>query len=186
MTLFVRSLGGRRSFGGLVLGGVIGVGAFAQPVAAQVDGRSGASSVDVPADATVEMLFADFLHYARMGRFKAADAFSQALLAHPDLNPVEIVEFAERDSKSVDTLLILVEKSSIGEGAARVLELIERGEHEKRRDPQRIQANIENLGKGPQQEYFGTQHLADSGEYAIAPMVGTLLDSTAANQLSAT
>ncbi len=179
MTVTVRCLGSRRNLGRFVLVAIIGAMSFVQPSAAQVDGRGGAA-VDIPADATVETLFGDFLHYARMGRFKAAEAFADALLAHPQLDPVEIVELAERDSKSIDTLLILVEKSSIGEGASRVLDLIERGEHEKRQDPGRIRANIENLGKGPQQEYFGTRHLADAGEYAIAPMIDTLLDTNKA------
>jgi HEAT repeat protein len=131
----------------------------------------------VPADASVETLFVDFLHYAKLGRFTLADAYAQRLLAHPDLDPVEVLEAANRDKKSVDTLLIIIKNSSIGDNAARVLELIEQGEYLKRQEPDRIRANIKHLGGDPQQQYFGIKHLAESGEHAIPPMVRTLLDS---------
>ncbi len=130
----------------------------------------------VPTDAGVETLFSDFLHYAKLGRFTLADAYARSLLAHPDLDPVEVLEAANRDKTSVDTLLIIIKNSSIGDNAARVLELIEQGERLTRQQPDRISANIENLGGDPQQQFFGIKHLAESGEYAIPPMVGTLLD----------
>ncbi len=136
------------------------------------------SQVVVPAGATVEDLFVDFLHYARMGRFQVADAYAQALLAHADLDPVKVLKAAGKDKKSVDTLLIIIRNSSIGDSAARVLKLIEAGEREQRKDRERVQVNIEKLGGDPQQEFIARRHLAESGEYAIPPMVQTLLDPT--------
>jgi HEAT repeat protein len=153
--------------------GLIWVCGVGMPAAAQ-DGAS--PGVSVPDDATVESLFVDFLHYARLGRFTMADAFARALLEHPDLNPVELLEVANRDKKSIDTLLIIIKNSSIGENAARVLELLEVGEFEKRKEPERIRANIEKLGGDPQQEYIARRNLIDSGEYAIPPLIAALLD----------
>jgi len=167
--------GYRRCCGWLATAIIVGLGVIT-PVSAQVPGQSEAGSeTTVPADASVESLFVDFLHYARLGRFKAADAFATALLAHPDLNPVEVVELAKRDKRAVDTLLIIIKNSSIGENAAKVMDLIHRGEHLARQNTDRILTNIENLGGNPQQEYFAIKYLAESGEYAIPPMVQTLL-----------
>jgi len=137
-----------------------------------------APPIQVPADATVESLFVDFLHYARMGRFAAADAFAKALLAHPELDPVDVLNAANKDKKSVETLLMIIKNSSIGDSASAVLELIERGERQQRQEFQRIKDNIDRLGGDPQQEFIATRHLMESGEYAIPPMIQTLLDSS--------
>jgi len=153
------------------------LGAWATvPALAQQPEGAQAPAVEVSADAGAESLFNDFLHYARLGRFTAADGFAKALLAKPDLDPVAILEAAEKDRKSVETLLILIKNSSIGLNAAKVLELIHEGEHLRRQDLGRIQANIAKLGGDPQQEYLATRYLADSGEYAIPAMVAALLD----------
>jgi HEAT repeat protein len=130
----------------------------------------------VPAGTSVESLFADFLHYAKIGRFTEADAYAKALLEHSDLDPVKLLEVSRRDRTSVRTLLILIENSTIGERAARVLELIQQGEREQRHDPALIQENIERLGGDPQQEWVALKNLRLAGEYAIPPMVQTLLD----------
>ncbi len=127
-------------------------------------------------DASLESLFTDFLHYARLGRFTMADAFAKALLEHADLDPVKLLDLAQADKKSVATLQIIVENSTIGERAARVLELIQEGEFERRQNPELIRANVEKLGGDPQQEYYALRHLADSGEYAIPFMLDVLLD----------
>ena len=150
-------------------------GAFGRitPAAGQAESTP---QIRIPDDATVESLFLDFLHYARMGRFTLADAYARALLAHPDLDPVAVLEVANQDKKSVDALLILIESSTIGDNAARVLDLIHEGEHLKRQDAERIRDNIMRLGGSPQEEHLGTKYLMESGEYAIPLMLQTLLD----------
>jgi len=150
--------------------------AFLPVVTAAQTPTDTASTTPASAEASTESLFADFLHYARMGRFTAADAFAKQLLAHPDLDPTEILEFAQRDRDSVDTLLILIKNSSIGDSAEQVLDLIHEGENQKRKSADRIRANIENLGRGPQQEFFGQRALAESGEYAVPYLVEALGD----------
>lgn len=138
--------------------------------------KTATTAPEMLADATVESLFTDFLHYARLGQFGAADAHAKALLAHPDLDAVELMELANKDRESVDTLLIIIKNSSIGESATRVLELIEKGEFLRRQDVERIQANIEKLIGNPQQESNAIRHLVDGGEYSIPLLVKTLLD----------
>ncbi len=129
-------------------------------------------------DVTVEQLFTDFLYYARLGRFNAADGSAKALLSHPDLNPVELVEIADRDRKSIETILILIRSSTIAESATRVMEVLQRGEYLRRQDPERIQKHIDDLGGTPQQEFFAIRGLIDAGEYAVPPLVAVLHDSS--------
>ncbi len=134
---------------------------------------------DVTADATVEELFTDFLHYARLGQFTASAAHAKALLAHPDLDPVLVMELANRDREAIDTLRIIIRNAkdlAFVEAATRVMELIERGAFMRRQDAERIQANIELLIGTPQQEAMATRHLADAGEYAVPLMVKALLN----------
>ncbi len=160
-----------------VFAGLLSAFATAQVASAQ---EGGAGGTGVPEGASVESLFKDFLHYARLGRFNVADAYAEALLAHPDLDPAELVDVAAKDKKSVDTLLIIIKNSTIGEKATRVLELLDLGEHQKRKDSERIRSNIELLGGDPQQEHIATRHLADSGEYAVPPLVAALTDPSLA------
>ncbi|MFQ5415036.1 MAG: HEAT repeat domain-containing protein [Phycisphaerae bacterium] len=149
---------------------------LAQGVASGATQDASGSTVAVADDASVESLFADFLHYARLGRFTAADAFARALVAHPELDPVTLLRLAKKDAKSVDTLLILIKHSTIGDSATRVLDLIEEGERRLRQDPVRIQDNIRKLGGDPQQEYMAIGHLTESGEYAVPWMLRALQD----------
>lgn len=146
-------------------------GAGGEPASA----RPGAN-IEVPAEASVRELFVDFLHYARLGRFAVANAYAVALLNHPKLDAVEVHEAAMRDRKSVETLTILIRHSTIGENAVKVLDLIHEGEKRKNTDAEQIRANIAGLGGDPQQEYYATRFLRESGEYAVPAMIATLLD----------
>jgi len=130
----------------------------------------------VATDFTVEQLFTDFLYYARLGRFNAADSSAKTLLAHPDLDPVELVQIADRDRKSVETIMILIRNSSIAESATRVMEVLQRGEYMRRQDAERIQKHVESLSGTPQQEFFAIRGLIDAGEYAVPPLVAALHD----------
>lgn len=125
-------------------------------------------------DLTVEQAFTDFLHYARLGRFTAADALAKTLLNHPDLNPAELVEIADRDRKTIDTLLILIRSSTISESASAVMRVLQQGEYLRRQDPARIERHIQNLGGTPQQEMFAIRGLIDAGEYAVPPLIAAL------------
>ncbi len=130
------------------------------------------------ADATVESLFVDFLHYATLGRFNMAGDYAEALLKHPKLDPREVLRLATQREKSIHTLQMLVANSTVGPNAVKVLELIEQGQQLERQDDKRILANIDSLGGDPQQEFDATRHLIDSGEYAVPHMVEALLDDS--------
>lgn len=164
------------SFGGVVL--FLLLSAAGVHAAAPADAPPAPAGVAIPSDATPESLFADFLHYATLGHFTAADAYARALLAHPKLDPVAIHDAAQLNKTSVDTLTTLIRKSSISDSAQKVLDLIQQGAMARRKDAEVIRVNIERLGGDPQQEWFAVQRLAESGEYAIPGMVQALLDPT--------
>lgn len=126
--------------------------------------------------ATVDTLFADFLHYSVLGRFQMADTYAQQLLDHPDLDPVLLLQLSESHSGSMDTLRILVGHAELSEVAGRVIQKINEGEHLQRQDIERIRANIAKLGGDPQTEHNAIVRLRDSGEYAIPWMLQTLQD----------
>lgn len=157
---------------GVVLAALLCVG---MPTAAQPGGQ--VSPVGAGEDPqTVAGLFADFLHFSILGRFETADSYAVQLLEHPDLDPVEVLRLSEQNQRSMETLVILVGNSTIGERAARILEVIREGEHTQRKDTDRILTNIDKLGGPPQMEYNATQRLADSGEYAIPWLIHALRD----------
>lgn len=134
---------------------------------------SGSSS---SADDGLRLLYENFLHFARLGRFDAADAYAGSLLAHGDLTPIRLLQLADSDPRSIDTLTFLVANSTVGENAAAVLDVIRQGEFERREDRDRIRANVEKLGGHPQMEFNAIQRLQESGEYAIPWMVQALMD----------
>ena len=151
-------------------------GGLVAPAVGQAAAPAGSNTATPTPEASVEEYFEDFLHYAKLGLYGAARASAEALLAHPDLDPVALLHLSTRHRNSVDTLLIIIANSSIGETAQRVLDVIEEGEFRRRKDPSRIQINIAHLGGTPQAVDIAIRHLAESGEYAIPQLVETLLD----------
>jgi len=142
------------------------------PASAQPDSQASLSQADL----SPQQLFEDFLHFARLGKFDLADAYARRLLEQPDLDPVELLRIADADRRSIDTLILIINNSSIGERATRILDLIREGEFAVRRDVDRIKANIEKLGGPPQMEHAAVQRLVESGEYAVPWMLRTLQD----------
>ncbi|MBN1512891.1 MAG: HEAT repeat domain-containing protein [Phycisphaerae bacterium] len=118
--------------------------------------------------------FHDFVHFARIGRFDAAQAAATQLLSLPDLDPVKLLKAAETDPRAIDTLLLIVNRTEISTTAQKVLDVIRKGEYELRRDPARIRENIDKLGGPPQMEHNAIQRLKESGEYAIPWMIDAL------------
>jgi len=149
------------------------VGAFAGDALGQTPAGRAATS---GAEDSVEELFKDFLHYAVIGNFSLADARAQQLLAHPELDPEELLDISTRHKTSIDTLLNIIANSSIADSARKVLDVIDEGEARRRRDPVRIRINIKRLGGHPQMVDMAIRNLVRSGEYAIPHLVQTLLD----------
>ena len=160
---------GRESLGLLCLL----IGLLVGQAFAQAPGRSAAAP---GSEESVEELFKDFLHYAVIGNFTLADSRAQMLLAHPELDPEELLDISTRHKTSIDTLLNIIAHSSIAESARKVLDVIDRGEALRRKDPERIRINIQRLGGHPQMVDIAIRNLIRSGEYAVPHLVQTLLD----------
>lgn len=121
--------------------------------------------------------FHDFVHFARIGRFDAAQGAAARLFSLPDLDPVKLLKAAETDPRAIDTLLLIVNRTEISETAQKILDVIRQGEYELRRDPARIRENVDKLGGPPQMEHNAIQRLKESGEYAIPWMIDALGDA---------
>lgn len=145
---------------------------FADSTAAQSQQSTGDD------DDSVASLYADFLHFSRLGKFTEADAYGKQLLEHPDLTPTKLLKASDTDKHSLHTLLTLIKNTSISDRAQAILDVIREGEHEARKDRARIRDNVQKLGGAPQIEYNAIQRLRDSGEYAIPVMIDVLLDQS--------
>ena len=167
--------------------GVMGVAARAiaqDAVAETAPAAAPAAATDTgDQEATLESLFANYLHFALVGRFDVADQkFAQPLLSRPELNPMTpeaaetLIQLTEKYENSMDTLLLLINNSSIGENAQKIMALIREAYTRKRMDPGRVKANIELLKGDPMQRAFAIEQLIQSGEYAVPWMLGMLTD----------
>lgn len=128
----------------------------------------------------VASVYADFLHFARLGKFDEAKAMADKLLAHSDLTPLALLAASDRDKESVPTLLMLIKHTTLSETSQKILDVIREGEFEKRKETSRIRENIDKLGGPPQMEFAAIQRLKESGEYAIPEMIDALHDGSKA------
>ena len=139
------------------------------------------SSEGGTAPGTAASLFADFLHFVKIGQFQIANKFAEALLKHPEASPVRLLELSEQHPDSLEVLTIILSNSEVGANARRVLDGINEGRQIRRRDPERIKADIAALAGEPQQVLNATQRLQWSGEYAVPWMIAALRDSSRAD-----
>jgi CheY-like chemotaxis protein len=149
-----------------------GVPALAQQVTAPAESQP----VQVPGNLTLEQVFADYLHFARMGSFGKAQAYGAALLARPDCKPEALLALADKYRNSRETLLMMISGSSIAESASQILKVIREGEVLKRKSPEQITNAIGLLEGTPTQREVGLDRLRYAGEYAIPWMVAWLAD----------
>ncbi len=145
-----------------------------------------------PADATTEQLFADYLHFARMGSFPKAEAYATALLRRirPDKGDTkpeeyeklrqdaarEMLALSNKYRNSRETLLMIISGSNIAENAEKILAVIREGEALNRKSPDQITKAIELLAGDPTQRSVGIDRLKHAGEYAIPWMIAWMVD----------
>ena len=134
-----------------------------------------AAAAELPG--TVEALFADYLHFARMGKFDAAELYAVALLNHADCKPDSMLALAEKYRNIRETLVVLIDGSSIRENAARILDYIRQGEVNKRKSAAQIADAITLLMGDPTQRSVGLERLQYAGEYAIPLILDCLRDA---------
>jgi HEAT repeat protein len=127
--------------------------------------------------------FVNFLHFAMIGRFDYAQAHARALLQRPDVNPLSkeaaetLVQLSQERPRAIETLIILINNSTIGEDAGKIMALIREAHRRKRMDPGHIVASIQMLAGEPTDQATGLERLIDSGEYAVPQMLSVLADT---------
>ncbi|MFQ5806436.1 MAG: hypothetical protein ACE5I3_08300 [Phycisphaerae bacterium] len=117
----------------------------------------------------------DGWYFASIGRFGIANANFVALL-DSDVDPVALLEFADRVPKRHQILVQLAGSPIIGDSVSRVLKLLQLGEQKIKADPTRIKQHIERLGGPPRAFENAVARLKDSGEYAIPFLIQYLRD----------
>lgn len=148
--------------------------AEAKPAEAAAEGAAGG---DIRSD------FVNFLHFAVIGRFDYAQAHAKSLLQRPDVSPLSpeaaktLIELSQERPDAIETLVILINNSTIGEEAGKIMGLIREAHRTKRMNPENILQSIRMLAGNPTEQATGLERLIDSGEYAIPHMLGVLADA---------
>lgn len=122
----------------------------------------------------VRILFRDSINFIKLGRFKIAGNFIEALLAKsPD--PLQLQELAENTyPDSIETLITASAVPEASASAVKLLDAIKEGQFKARTDPKRITREIERLGDSSRSFDLALKQLAVSGEYAVPYMVDYL------------
>jgi HEAT repeat protein len=126
--------------------------------------------------------FVNFLHFAVIGRFDYAQAHAQSLLQRPDVSPLSqeaaetLIRLSQERPRSIETLVILINHSTIGEEAGQIMGLIRQAHGTQRMNAQQINESIRMLRGSPTDQATGLERLIDSGEYAVPHMLRVLAD----------
>ncbi len=164
--------------------------ADAQPAAPADEAAAPAKPPEAPASAPAEASataqirndFVNFLHFAVIGRFDFAQAHAKSLLQRPDVNPLSqeaantLIQLSQERPQAIETLVVLINNSTIGEEAGKIMGLIRQAHRTRRMDAQHINASIRLLAGNPTEQATGLERLVDSGEYAIPQMLKFIAD----------
>ncbi len=117
----------------------------------------------------------DGWYFASIGRFDVAAANFRELFKS-EVDPVALLEFADRLPRRHAILVQLAGHPVMGEPVRNVLAALREGERIVKSDPVRIKRNIERLGGPPRAFENGVALLKDSGEYAPPFLIEALRD----------
>lgn len=137
---------------------------------------AGSAAVEIRND------FVNFLHFAAIGRFDYAQAHAQSLLQRPDVDPLTeeaadaLIRLSQERPKAIETLVILIQHSTIGDEAGQVMGLIRQAHRTQRQNAEQINQSIRMLIGTPVEQATGLERLVDSGEYAVPHMLRLLAD----------
>jgi len=135
----------------------------------------------VPKGLSLEQEFGDFLHFIMLGRFSYAKAYGEHLLKREDLEPLRLLELADKYANSREALIRVFANPTVGRTAQQIHEVIRRGEQIRRKDPQLIKRHIQGLAGPPRAEWLNIQRLRESGEYAAPWLLRALQDPSNPN-----
>lgn len=139
----------------------------------------GAAQVEVQPQITPDNLWTDAIYYLKIGRMEYGKAYLQAYLDRVkagQITPVQTLEFSEKDPRSIQILIRLRTDPQLGALSQAVLDVIDQGWLQRRRDVDRIRAEIERLTGTPRAQVEATERLREAGEYAVPVMLEYLAD----------
>jgi CheY-like chemotaxis protein len=121
-------------------------------------------------------LWADFIHYIKIARADLARSYGQAVL-QAQAEPREIYQLAQNTANARS---VMVDRGAKLEGMEPIIEAmldkIEQGFEQVRKDPEEIEAAINRLGGSLRAQEIGAQRLIVSGQYALPQMIQRLRD----------
>ncbi len=141
------------------------------------------AQVKVKQNLSDEQLWNDAMYYLKIGRLNYGAAYIQAYL-NRKVDPVKTLVFSEKDPRAGQILIKLQNDPKLGKLAKALLAEIDKGWQERRKDVNRIKKEIERLSGTPRAQFYATQRLKESGEYAI-PVILEYLGNPSKQYLSA-
>jgi len=142
--------------------------------AVQADGKA-----DTQPTASLEQLWDDAVYYFRVARMDMGQAHLQAFLDR-EPKPLEVLALSDKDARAAKIFIKLQSDKKLGTLASSVLDLIDKGWQQRRKDPARIAGELERLGGSQRAQFHAMARLKDSGEYAVPVMVEFLSDANRA------
>ena len=129
--------------------------------------------------------WADFMHYALIGNFELAKDYA-AKLIESDPDPVQVLDLAEnsRYSDAYRNLSLMQQNTAeLRDVAQQIVELVEEGRYQRRKNPKRIEDEIKRLSSTTRGHMLAVSRLKDSGEWAVPQMVEALRDTNRRGEL---
>jgi len=121
----------------------------------------------------------ELMHYATIANFELAKGHGEKLLElNPD--PVLLLNLAESDqyAPSYRNLWLMQQNTPLKDVVTKILNLVEKGRHERRTDPQRIRDELKRLSGTTRGRMLAISRLKDSGEWAVPFFIEALCDPT--------
>jgi len=119
----------------------------------------------------------ELMHYATIANFELAKGHGEKLLElNPD--PVLLLNLAESDqyAPSYRNLWLMQKNTPLKDVITKILNLVEKGRHERRTDSQRIEDELKRLSGTTRGRMLAVSRLKDSGEWAVPFFIKALCD----------
>jgi len=136
------------------------------------------------ADAKLQTLADDFLHYSLVNQAELAKANAEALLAStaPPQEVLKAFEDASNGRNFRDVIIQAQRREGMKEIATKLLERVDEGARVVARDPMRIRAEVDRLANGPRAYQNAADRLRAAGQYG-APIYLEYLQNSAKKEL---
>ncbi|MEY2794495.1 MAG: hypothetical protein RIR10_211 [Planctomycetota bacterium] len=147
---------------------------------AQDDNTAGATGAAAATDtAAVRKNLDDFIHYVLIGKPDLAQAAGEALLSAQatDMDLASVVDEAGLQDRLAKAMSRSRSMTGVADIATKIENRVETGRKVLSRDPQRIAAAIDMLGKTLRERRLGEERIQAAQEYAVPQLLKALVDA---------